>query len=190
MKRIIALFLALSLTMLVGCGSKKGMNDFKGVDVEYYAKLGQLPESEVKLGDKADATYTDLKEKYEHRETDGEELPHEDTFCLQFTEGEYTVISVPTVNYYYKTEEKDKGISCIAIFEKAYGFPLGTMYIEIQDEMTRRGFEAEIKPLDRKVGFFMPYIEGCQYLEYKFDGAKVIFVFHENALSATAIIKE
>lgn len=188
MKKIIALLLALSLTLLVGCGGKKSKNDFKGVDVEYYAKLGQIPESEIALGADADATYDDLKEKYEHKETD-EELPHEDTFCLQFTEGEYTVISVPTVNYYYVTEEKDKGISCITVFEKAYGFSLGTLYIEIQDDMTRRGFDAEIKPLDKETGFFMPYIEGCQYLEYKFEKAKVIFVFHENALAATAIIR-
>lgn len=189
MKRIIALLLALSLTLLVGCGGKKGKDDFKGVDVEYYAKLGQIPESEIKLGDDSDDAYNNLKDKYEHKETEEEDLFHEDTFCLKFDEGEYTVISVPTVNYYYKTEEKDKGISAIAIFEKAYGFDLGTMYTEIQDEMKKRGFEAELKLLDRKVGFFMPYVEGCQYLEYKFDGAKVIFVFHENALSATAIIK-
>ncbi|MBQ8203833.1 MAG: hypothetical protein IJZ75_06095 [Clostridia bacterium] len=190
MKRILALLLALCLVMsLAGCGGKKGKYDFKGVDVEYYANLGQLPESEIKLGDDVDTAYADLMAEYAHEETE-EEAEHEETFCLSFTEGKYTVISVPTVNYYYVTNEKDEGVSAIAVFEKAYGFELGTVYVEIKEEMEARGFTAELCDLDKNEGFFMPYAEGCKSLTYQFEKAKVIFVFYENALSATAIIKE
>lgn len=189
MKKIIALLLVFCLCALVGCGGKMGKKDYKGVDVEYYAKLGKIPESEIKLGDGVDKTYGDLMEKYGHKETEDETV-HEETFCLQFEEGKRTVISIPTVNYYYETDKKGEGISAIAIFEKAYGYDLGVMYVEIQEEMKSRGFEAELKNLDKEEGFFMPYVEGCKSLTYQFEKNKVIFVFYENALSATAIIKQ
>ncbi len=190
MKKIIALLLVFSLFALAGCGGKMGKKDYKGVDVEYYANLGQIPESEIKIGDDADKTYGDLMDKYAHDENVEEGEAHEETFCLQFEEGEHTVISVPAVNYYYKTDKKSEGISAIAIFEKAYGYDLGVMYVEIQDEMNSRGFEAELKDLDKKDGFFMPYVEGCKSLTYEFEKNKVVFVFYENALSATAIVRK
>ena len=73
MKRIIALALSIVFIFcLCGCksGKSKGSN---GVDIEYYAKLGQIPENDVVLGTTNEELIEVLDKRGSEAEKNGED---------------------------------------------------------------------------------------------------------------------
>ena len=97
MKRSIALVLVLMLLFgLCGCndGKKSGGN---GIDIEYYAKLGQIPENDITLGTSPE----DLKTALDKRAAEAEKK--DEDYGYNEIEGDQNVlIEEGPYDYYYK----------------------------------------------------------------------------------------
>lgn len=192
MKRILVLLLCFSLLFtLAGCGKEDTASAPEGLDVEYYANLGQMPECEYKLGDDVDNALAEMKalEDSEHSEEDEDEAghSHEGFFVTEMEDEDYSSLQTGTFSYYYKTDAKDKGFTHIVSFDKAYGFEYGTVSIEIKDALSARGLETAERDITSDEAFFMPGAYGCTALEYNFENTTVMFIFQDNLLCATAL---
>lgn len=179
MKRIIGLFLCLIFifTVFAGCnGNKDNDKITSDVDVEYYAKLGKMPECQFSLGADVDEVDEKLKEIY----NDSDEAYY------YVIKGENSVlIDGGTFMYYYEKEKKDKGVSLIVNNDTAYGFEGGTFNIEITEALADYEYE-EITDIEDEL-FFLKSFEGVSGIKYTFGDNIVIFAFSDNALTATAI---
>lgn len=176
MKRILAIiFSAVILFTFSACGSKKTDEDKFTVDLEYYADLGQIPECQYKLGSDPETVKAELSAAAEENE--------ENLYFLD--EGEENIlIDNGIYNFYYKKDDAEDGISYIASFEKAFGFEIGTVSIEIKDAIDAE-YEEEEATDDN--AFFVWGLQSGSVLRYEFDDVTVLFVFEDNALCATAI---
>lgn len=176
MKKILSLIMICVIVFsFCGCGNEKTSSDAE-VDIEYYAKLGRMPESEYSLGSNVQTVKDELSAKFE----DNPESYY------NITEGDKTVlIDTGEFSYYYMKENENKGISYIVDFNTAYGFELGTVSVEIKSALG--GYECIEKNADDGSVFFMNYSENCTYLEYNIGQNILMFVFENNALCATAI---
>ncbi len=174
MKRILCFVLSLVFVFsLVAC-NKEGKKDKDVIDIEYFVKLGQIPECEYSIGYKVE----DLKKALS--ESTDEEAYYD------FREGK-TSSSIDNGSYrfYYKNDNEDRGISYIVSFEKAFGFDTGSISVEILNAFEDIDFSEE--ELDEDNSFFLfGAPEGTLY-KYEFGDYTVAFVFIDNALSATAV---
>ena len=179
MKKIISLVFCLLFITLVfsGCKGDKDSGKIKSdVDVEYYAKLGKMPECEFSLGTDVDKVDEKLKEIY----NDSEEAYYD------VIEGKNTVlIDGGPFMYYYEKEKKNKGVSLIVNNDKAYGFEGGTFDFEITEALSDYDYE-EITDIEDEL-FFLKSFEGVSGIKYTFGDNIVIFAFSDSALTATAI---
>ena len=87
--------------------------------------------------------------------------------------------------YYYYKDKADKGVSYIVSFEKAYGFEIGTLSLEIKNALP--GFSFTEEKLDDDNGFFVLGATEGKVYKYSFEKNTVSFVFVDDALYATAI---
>ena len=182
MKKFLSLVLCVIFALcLCACGDKSGKKDSHSVDVEYYAKLGQINEVSYKLGDDVDTT----------KETLGTAIKDdEDEFLYyDYTSGDYTVMTDGTVCCCYKTEDKSSGLTNIVKYGDAYGFNQGAISTEVRDTMADLGFTASEREAKSGELFFLPSSGTLTVLQYDFDTNTVLFVFEEHALSATVIYK-
>lgn len=179
MKRIIGLFLCLIFicTVFVGCNGNNDKDKITSdIDVEYYAKLGKMPECQFSLGADVDEVDEKLKEIY----NDSDEAYYD------VIKGKNSVlIDGGTFMYYYEKEKKDKGVSLIVNNDTAYGFEGGTFNIEITEALSDYEYE-EITDIENEL-FFLKSFEGVSGIKYTFGDNIVIFAFSDNALTATAI---
>lgn len=176
MKKILSLIMiSVIVFSFCGCSKEKTSSDAE-VDIEYYAKLGRIPESEYSLGSNVQTVKDELSAKFE-------ENPES---YYNITEGEKTaLIDTGEFSYYYLKEKEDEGISYIVDFNAAYGFELGTVSVEVKSALN--GYECTEKNADDNSVFFMNYSENCTYLEYNIGSNVLMFVFENNALCATVI---
>lgn len=178
MKRIICLILSvLMLFSVTACGKEKKNNGSK-IDLEYYVKLGKIPESEYHIGAKAQEIKEKLKaaaEKSEH----GHEV-------YDVIEGEENVlIDGGLYNYYYKKANENKGISYLISYDTAYGFNIGSIIIEVREAFKDIKFKEE--PLNDKNSFFLPGATEGTVLTTVISDYTLSFIFIDNALCATAL---
>jgi len=126
MKKIISLMLVFVFMFTFACcGNEKKEEESGTLDIEYYAKLGQMPECNYDLG-------TD-PEKIKSELSSLSESENADDMVYNVTEGENNVlIDNGTLCYYYKKAEPEKGIGCIVNYGKAYGFEIGTVIVEVK----------------------------------------------------------
>lgn len=196
MKKSLAIAMILCIIFLLsGCKEKAEPTPTAEIDIEYYSKYGKIPECEFTVGQDIDTVLSTLEERVEAQsedETDASENQdsdmHEhnhDEFFFNHTEfDEYTSIHTGDIEYFYKEENRDKGISCIVTYTTAYGFSNETVSVEIEKALT--GFEVERYDTSSGDIFFMPYGEfSC--LKYSFEKNDIVFIFADNALCATAI---
>ncbi len=188
MKKIVCLMLSIALCVsFAGCGKKEDKKpQYKAeVDVEYYAKIGQIPEcADYTLG----SSIEDMLNAFEALEAENEEGHSENTFFYnESVKDDYTSITTSDFEYLYKNGAEDKGVSCILSFSESYGFENGTVSIEIKEALS--GYKAKEQKIGEEGLSFMPYITDCEAFTYTFGVNKVTFIFVENALSVTALYR-
>lgn len=181
MKKLFSALLCFVLLFsLAACGNKEKNKSEAKVDLEYYVKLGQIPECKYKLGDNADTVTNELSAEYEKAGEAGEDA------VFEVTEGEKTVrIDSGDFLYYYEKEKKDAGISYIVSLDSAYGFASGTPLLEVTNSL--KGFDYTEEAADDNNTFFLLGTQNPTVLKYSFDKNSVLFVFDENSLCAVAV---
>ena len=178
MKRLLSLILAFCfLLSLTACGAKDNNEDDDNIiDLEYYASVGKIPECAYSLGEDVEKVKAELSA--------AAEVDEEKTYYLQ--EGKKNVlIDSGAYNFYYIKEKAEKGISYIASYEAAYGFAIGAVDIEVKEAL--KGNEFKEEPLSEDNAFFLTGASNGSVLKCEFEKSTIIFVFVDNALSATAI---
>lgn len=177
MKRFFSFILSFMMIFTFSaCGNKNNDDNKISIDVEYYAKLGQIPECEYKIGDSVEKIENEL-------ETTQLESDH-DHDTLQIVEGEKSVlIDNGSYCYYYLKEKKDKGISYIVSYNDAFGFEIGTLSFKIKEAL--KSFDFQEENINNENAFFMLSNTG-NLLRYTFSDYTVLFIFENDALCATA----
>lgn len=186
MKRLLGIVLAVCFIFAVaGCDEKEESKSTAGVDLEYYSRYGQIPECEFAIGQDVDELINTFESRTASEEAEsGEEHDHDGFFYTPVEHEEYTALHTGTVEYIYKEESKESGISCIVSYSDAYEFPLGTVSVEIEAAFS--DFDNSRSDTENAEIFFM---SGGEFtcLKYTFEKNDIVFVFADNALCATAI---
>lgn len=179
MKKILALILSFVFVIsFSACKDKEKANTNK-VDIEYFANIGKIPESQFALGDKGD----DIKKALEEKHSDNES---EDSY-FDVIEGEKNVlITDGTYEYYYKKASAEKEIAYIVSYSDAYGFKLGDALLEVKNSLKNYEIKEENVTADN-LFFYMGDIANSNMITVEFEKNTVIFVFENNALCATVI---
>ena len=186
MKRIIALILCLCFAFtLCACGEEEEKIEQYGVDVNYYAKHGEIPEVEYKLGADVDKIIADVEKAQEETEDDG----HGHSAYNVFEEGDRSLLVTSGTNYYFDTDNKSAGVSYIVNFDASYGFALDTYSIEIKEALETLGLKSTLREADKEEVFYIPGAMNLSVMEYTFEKCTIVFVFQEDKLCATAIHK-
>lgn len=191
MKRLLSILLCFILVFSFAACKADDSKTADTVDIEYYAKLGRIPETEYTLGTDVDKVKDELSKKLEaqeEEETDSDHNHHHDTaeFIYDVIEGENNVLIDNGTNcYYYVKENKDKGISYIVNYDTAFGFEIGTVSIEIEEALEGLNFTEE--DVTEENAFFATYVYNGTLLKGTFGDTVVLFVFQDNALFATAM---
>lgn len=196
MKKLVSLFLCLCVIFaFAGCSEEEKDSSVNTVDLKYYAELGQLPEAEYTLGADVDTVVKEQTAKMEAELNNHEEDPNdahgheEEMFYFERIEGENNVLlDNGNICYYYNKVNKDKGVSYIVSHGDAFGIKLGTLITELKEMCADVEFKEEI--LTEENAFFATQGFEGTVLKADFDGTVILFVFQENALSATAIYNE
>lgn len=181
MKKILGLVLCLIFVFsFTACGDDSGEKSNHSVDVEYYAKLGQINELEYKLG----GSVEDAKELL-NKTTDD----HGESNYFDYPSGDYTIMTDGSVCVCYKTDDESSGITHIVKYGDAYGFTIGAVSTQVRDTMADMGYSATEREAKQGELFFLPAGASMTVLEYKIENCTVLFVFQEHALSAAVISK-
>ncbi|MBR5817950.1 MAG: hypothetical protein IKY62_04830 [Clostridia bacterium] len=184
MKRILSLILSLALLFtFAACGNKeeeaKKQQEKIGIDVEYYAKLGKIPEFKYKLGDNGETAAKEVEKSLE------DSTDHHDGYCNVYEGDKKTTVDVSGASFEY--DNKTKKIERIICFNTSYEFKLDTLVIEIQKAMTSYGHNADPRAITEDEASLLFTTSDSTMLEYKFEGVNVAFAFYDNALFATMI---
>lgn len=181
MKKIFCFIMSiLMIISFAACGKDKEKEPTATVDIEYYAKLGVIPECNYKLGESVDTIQNALSSEEQSAVSAGEE------YVYNVTEGEKSVrIDNGSFSYFYEKDKKDGGITYIAAFDKAYGFETGTSILDVKDALT--GFDYTEEAADDSNAFFLMGTKNGTIMKYTFGGTVIMFVFQDNELFAAAI---
>lgn len=181
MKKIFCLMLSfVMIVSFAACGKDKEKKKTAEVDIEYYAKLGEIPECDYKLGVDPETIKSALSSEEESAVSTGEE------YAYNVTEGEKSVrIDNGAFSYFYEKDKVAAGISYIVAFDKAYGFETGTSILDVKDSLA--GFSYTEEPADQNNTFFLMGTDNADVIKYTFDCTVIMFVFQDNELFATAI---
>ncbi len=179
MKRLLSFFMILVLIFsLSACGKKEEKKSENSVDIEYYAKLGKIPESDYSLGEDVEKVKEELSSKAQAAED------HNVVYSVM--EGENNVlIDNGDICYYYKKANPQDGVSYIVNYDTAFGFENGTVIIQIKEALKDYKYIEEAMTEDN--AFFMFDINGGSVIKCDFGENTVLFAFKDNALCATAI---
>lgn len=183
MKKLFCLFLCLAVIFTLCSCSNGGRGSDHDIDIEYYAKLGKIPECEFGLG----TNIEELKAEMEERLSVVESGDHSHgEFAYTFIEGDLTaLVDCGVYRYYYYKEAIEDGVSFIASFEDAYGFKMGDSITVIKDVL--KEFDYKEASLNDENSFFLNGNADGVCLSAVFGENTISFIFVENALTATAI---
>ena len=179
MKRLFSLILAVILVFtFAACGKKDDTSKDGGIDLEYYAELGSIPECEYSLGQDIATLKAELEELYNTEEEAVYNFVQKD---------DYAEIDSLGFQYYYLNDKESEGVSYIVALDKAFGFNPNTVSVEITDAF--KGYDYTEEALNDKNSFFILGAAEGKVIKYKFKKNTVSFVFINDALFATAIYK-
>ena len=195
MKRLLALILSLALCFCFASCKKDEKKQSKiGIDVEYYAKLGQIPECEYQLGQNVDEMLKELEEKQKAAEEKYADADHDHSDEIEsnfhYHNEDMGWIQIYGDNgyiYRYDPENKSKGINRIISSNAAYGFKTSDVSSEVRDALSSYGFDSKERDLTDKETAYYGAAENSTCLEYNFGGNTVLFIFNNNALFATSL---
>lgn len=190
MKKVTALLICLILSLsFCGCKEKKE-SKVEGADIEYYANVGQIPESEIRLSNDPDKVLSKLRENQnssglESHDSDEEgeqaEIPVIET-------GDYSEIAGENFQYYYKTADKNSGITAITATAAAFGYEPDTVIIEIEADLDSKKIKYETKSGNFSDYYFFSFsADPCEFLICEFDKNTVVFAFTQSKLCAAAV---
>lgn len=166
MKKAISIILCLLIfTFAAACKDNK-KKDEHGVDIAYFANMGAMYESELKIHDAVPAG-------------DGE---GEDWIFAK--DGKKSYFSNGNFCYYYDGGQKEPEIYAIVALANCMGFETGDISIEITDVLNAQEIEyAQREPEEDEV-YFLPEGQNREIIECK--GLKYVlkFVIEDNALCA------
>jgi len=189
MKKRILCFTLLFVLVFSVCACKDSKKeDTKGVDVEYYANLGQIPECEYSIGKKSDDIISELEKKEKNSSSDEDSFESDSGYYYLNEQEDKTVISTSNCDYICDSKTKNE-VTKIVCFGKSYGFENGAVSIEVKDALSSYGFDAEEKSVTENEENLFKIGSDCTCLEYKFEKATVVFAFQDNALLGAAIYK-
>ncbi len=176
MKKIICLILSLALVFsFAACGKEKEEVKENSVDIEYFAKLGQIPECEYKLGADVETLKDELSKQAEENDT-----------YYEVQEGEETVLVYDGKhNFYYLKDEEEAGISYIASYDNAFGFEIGEISLTVKEALGEIDFVEEELSSDN--AFFIFGAQNGSVIKCEIGKNTLMFVFDNNALCATAL---
>lgn len=183
MKRIIAILLCLTFVFsFVGCKSGK-KNGGNGVDIEYFANLGQIPENDITLGTTPEKLKQTLDKRGEEAEKNGEHYGYNEV------EGENNVlVEEGPYDYYYKKANPQNGVAYIVSYLDAFGFKIGDIIVEVEKKLG--DYEVEkLSANESNAFFYFGDYEKAQILRITFKKNTVLFLFEDNSLCATAIYR-
>lgn len=185
MKKTVCLILVLLFCVLAASCGKKEEKKTPEINLEYYAKFGEIPEVPCKLGTDPKTLKSELSKTDEESETtDGDTKTGENAYMV--TEGEETVsIQNGIYVFCYGKDREDKGISYIVDFSTAYGFEQGTIISQIKKKLDPYPYTERKASQDELFAMFGEVDRDI--LEYRFDNRTLLFVFEENALVATIL---
>ena len=184
MKRIICIVLCLSLVFcLAACGKKdSGIVSSTGSgEIDRYAKKGEIPELDVKLGKSVD----EFKAEYPLDSEDADE----GKVLLFEDEGELSVcLATLDAYYYYEKAKKDSGISVIAVTTgEVFGLKLGDTATKsdvtalLAAEYTESSATAE-----QQFFIYEPHAD-CKMLSAEFGSVRIDFFFTNDFLFAVTL---
>ena len=179
MKKVLCILLSLCLLIsFTACSKKEDTSKKSDLDLEYYAKTGEIPECKYKLGSDVETIKNELSsfaESEEGAETLYDVIEGDETSYV--TDGNY--------QFYYKNDNEDEGISYIVSFSTAYGFETGELILNVKEKLGDIIYIEEAIDDENAFFLFVP-IEGS-VIKCEFEKNTVMFVFENNALCATAI---
>lgn len=179
MKKVLCFILCAVFVFSLSACKNSNQKQNHSIDIEYYAKLGQINDLDYSLGDNVEETKTALSETVDD---------HGESNYYDYPSGDYTVMTDGAVCCCYKTDDAS-GITHIVKYGDAYGFTIGAVSTQVRDTMSTLGFDATEREAKQGELFFMPAGADMTVLEYKIKETVVLFVFQEHALSATVISK-
>lgn len=195
MKKLIALSLCIiSIFTFAACNEKiRTKNDV--VDLEYYAKLGQIPEVKYRLGSDCDKVEKELQAEFDafladdrfNTDDDNHDHDTEEIYFDKSDKGDYIFINNGSKYYLYKEDEKKDGISCVVTFGEAFGFKMGTFVYDIKTSMASIEFVEE--EITAGSIFFEDFLSTGSVLKVEINDTTVMFVFQEGELYCTAMYK-
>lgn len=179
MKKLLCI--ALSFVILLSfaaCKNEDKTSSESGIDLEYYADSGKIPECDYALGTDVEKVKQELSDYAESEE--GAESLYD---VIEGDENSY--ITNGNYNFYYKNDNEEDGISYIVSFGKAYGFETGEIILNVKEALSGIEYTEEEINDDNAFFLFVP-IEGS-VIKCEFEKNTIMFVFENNALCATAI---
>ena len=195
MKKLLSLVLCFILLFsFTACkGGKKKTND--EIDLEYYAKIGQIPEMKYKLGADCDKAGNELQSEFDdylsgggHDNADHDHDHYsEDIYFERKEENGYIILDQGNKGFYCKSSEKSGGISCLYTFDTAFGIETGTLPYDVKKKMESIEF-VETDIADGSL-FYADYLTEGTVLSAEFDDVTVQFAFQDSGLVCTAIFK-
>ena len=166
MKKVICVALCfVVLGLFAGCKEEK-KETTHDVDIAYFANMGAMPESDLKLGDSIP------------------EITEEMTEWFSSTDGKNTFVTNGEFYYYYDEGEKDPKIKSMAAFSKGMGFEIGAISIEVTKALDSQDVKYKTRDIKANEIDFLPAAEGRETVECEGLKHNLIFVFEENALCA------
>mgnify|MGYP003434497773 FL=1 len=181
MKRIIAISLCMVFVLCL-CGCCGGKNKEKdGIDIEYYANLGQIPENDVVLG----TTYEELIAVLDKRGAEAEKNG-EDYGYNEFDGENNVLIAEGPYDYYYKKADPKKEIGYMIAYGTAFGFEKDEVILNVENALKKFDYTKESANEQNAFFYFGDYSK-AEVLKVNFEKTTVIFLFEESVLTATAI---
>ena len=170
MKKTVSIILCLVIfTFAAACKDNK-KKDEHGVDIAYFANMGAMYESELKIHDTVPA------------EEEGGDWEF-------FKNGYQSYLSNGNFCYYYDNRQKEPEIYAIVALANCMGFETGDISIEITDVLNAQEIEyAQREPEEDEI-YFLPEGQNREIIECKGLEYVLKFVIEDNSLCA-AVLEE
>lgn len=185
MKRFLSFLLIFTMIFIfTACNNNNSSSPV--VDLEYYAKLGKIPEVDYTLGEDINKIKSDFEKIENQEQPEDSKDDHVHEFYYSITETEVgTCIDDGRTQYYFSDGQEEKGVAFMVTYDTAFGFNNGTVSVDVTDAL--KGLEyTELSSYD-DLDFFIGWLSNVSAIKYTFKNRVVLFIFEDNGLCATAI---